>query len=443
MNKKIKLCNFFVVLVILVWLFLIAATGSENVNLTIAYSPEKPTLFEEIEFNAILDKEIDDDNVFFDWDLGDGFKVEGESIKHKYTQSGTFIVHLSLIRDDETKISSKILRVHVYGPKPKIDYFTAKPETIILGEKATLSWSVSNATSVNIDPFMEDLPLKGTKQVSPSKDITYTLSAKNPDWVMENWATVLVEPSPPKAVIEYSPSEPQLRQDITFDGSKSNDYDGEIVSYYWDFGEGYGSDKEVISHSFAIGDTHTVKLKVTDNDGAKGTSSVTVPVFNRNYWGRYFSTISDEREFFKGYYEGYLLQESKIPFIENGVSEILYNTYGDTRIPDGEELKLLEGWALVVRSIDIDSNKVYLELSRDGAVVDSKVVSPLNDGATEADKTYCYKSSGIITIAVHFKGVARNYVDIDYIWQISDAVKETSSIPVLMNEDHVWNILVS
>ena len=60
-------------------------------------------------------------------------------------------------------------------------------------------------------------------------------------------------------------------------------------------------------------------------------------------------------------------------------------------VTSGTPLKMEEGYELAIKSIDIDGNKVYLELSKDGAVVDSKVISPSKDNATMADKTYYYK----------------------------------------------------
>ena len=92
-----------------------------------------------------------------------------------------------------------------------------------------------------------------------------------------------------------------------------------------------------------------------------------------------------------------------------------------------------EGYELAIKSIDIDGNKVYLELSKDGAVVDSKVISPSKDNPTMSDKTYYYKkdvgdSKDLVIIAAHFKNAFRgsdsNLATIDGVWQISDAATE-------------------
>lgn len=64
---------------------------------------------------------------------------------------------------------------------------------------------------------------------------------------------------------------------ITFDASESYDFDGEIVSYDWDFGDGETDTGVVVTHRFDSADVFEVKLLVTDNDDK--TSSEQLYVF--------------------------------------------------------------------------------------------------------------------------------------------------------------------
>jgi len=102
-------------------------------------------------------------------------------------------------------------------------------------------------------------------------------------------------------------------------------------------------------------------------------------------------------------------------------------------VTSGTPLKLEEGYELSIKSIDIDGNKVYLELLKDGSVVSSKVISPSTDNALMSDKTYYYKkdvgnSKDLVTIAVYFKnafrGADQNLATISGYWQISDVPTE-------------------
>ena len=62
---------------------------------------------------------------------------------------------------------------------PVINAFTVSPATISSGQMATLSWNVSNATTVTIQPTIGGVDPSGTEQVSPTTTATYTLAATN------------------------------------------------------------------------------------------------------------------------------------------------------------------------------------------------------------------------------------------------------------------------
>jgi len=67
----------------------------------------------------------------------------------------------------------------VGGTPPVIMEFGNNPATIIAGGKSTLFWNVTGATAVNIDQGIGQVPVSGTKLVSPSKSTVYTISATN------------------------------------------------------------------------------------------------------------------------------------------------------------------------------------------------------------------------------------------------------------------------
>lgn len=80
---------------------------------------------------------------------------------------------------------------------------------------------------------------------------------------------------PPEAIIAL-PSCSGL--DCSFSGSGSSDPDGSIVGYEWDFGDGSTASGATTSHTFTAEGTHTVRLTVTDDDGATGATTREVTV---------------------------------------------------------------------------------------------------------------------------------------------------------------------
>ena len=75
---------------------------------------------------------------------------------------------------------------------------------------------------------------------------------------------------PPTASFTYSPTDPTVGQTVSFSGAASSDPDGAIVSYRWDLdGDGFDDATGVsAARAFSSAGTYSVRLTVTDDDGA-------------------------------------------------------------------------------------------------------------------------------------------------------------------------------
>jgi len=72
--------------------------------------------------------------------------------------------------------------------------------------------------------------------------------------------------SPPIAAFTYTPDEPKVEDEVSFDPSNSQDPDGTIVEYEWNFGDGSPPESSKFpTHTYASAQTFTVTLTVTDN----------------------------------------------------------------------------------------------------------------------------------------------------------------------------------
>ncbi|HHR85626.1 MAG TPA: PKD domain-containing protein, partial [Candidatus Acetothermia bacterium] len=83
---------------------------------------------------------------------------------------------------------------------------------------------------------------------------------------------------PPTAAFNFTPSNPVVGGWVQFNASASNDVDGTISSYAWNFGDGTTSTGETRYHQFMSPGTYNVVLTVTDNDGATDTESHVIQV---------------------------------------------------------------------------------------------------------------------------------------------------------------------
>jgi PKD repeat protein len=66
---------------------------------------------------------------------------------------------------------------------------------------------------------------------------------------------------------------------VIFDGSESEDVDGEIVSYRWEFGDGAGDEGVQVTHVYENGGDYTARLVVTDNEGKTGIATELIDVY--------------------------------------------------------------------------------------------------------------------------------------------------------------------
>lgn len=65
---------------------------------------------------------------------------------------------------------------------------------------------------------------------------------------------------------------------VSFSAEASSDQDGSIVSYGWDFGDGYTDTGINIEHTYSRSGHYTVTLTVTDNDGLSDSNRVEIAV---------------------------------------------------------------------------------------------------------------------------------------------------------------------
>ncbi|RZB33972.1 MAG: hypothetical protein SRB2_03365 [Desulfobacteraceae bacterium Eth-SRB2] len=112
------------------------------------------------------------------------------------TQTTTY----TLTADGMGGTTTESVTVSVNIPLPTVS-ISADPETILLGESSTLSWSSTHAHTWEIDPDVGSVTVNGSMSVSPTETTTYTITATGPGGTASADVTITVtDPNAPPAV---------------------------------------------------------------------------------------------------------------------------------------------------------------------------------------------------------------------------------------------------
>ncbi len=98
----------------------------------------------------------------------------------------------------------------------------ASSNTIQRGETVTLTWSSTNATSLNLSPGIGLVTAEGTQRVTPQDSITYTINATGPGGSADANVHITVGAPPPPVTRSAEPSLQQL-------------FDKEVKDAYFDY----------------------------------------------------------------------------------------------------------------------------------------------------------------------------------------------------------------
>jgi KaiC/GvpD/RAD55 family RecA-like ATPase/PKD repeat protein len=124
---------------------------------------------------------------------------------------------------------------------------------------------------------------------------TITSLVPEPGKAMTSWENqfiYVVVKTPPNATFKSSPKSLLTGKNVTFNATNSYDADGQIESYFWDFGDGLTGTGNIATHAYADNGTYTVKLTTTDNDGLKDTAQDTIIVQNRSPFAQFTESAS-------------------------------------------------------------------------------------------------------------------------------------------------------
>ena len=115
---------------------------------------------------------------------------------------------------------------------------------------------------------------RDTRTGALSSEKPMTISANTPTYVSFD-AEDFPSTGPTISRFTFSPTNPTINQDVSFNGASSTVNNG---TFNWDFGDGQTGTGVMTTHRYARGGTFTVTLSVTSDARATSTSSRTINV---------------------------------------------------------------------------------------------------------------------------------------------------------------------
>ncbi len=184
--------------------------------------------------------------------------------------------------------------------------------------------------------------------------------------------------------------------------------------FYYDLDTGEGSE------------SMTIKLTAgSRNVPENGLQYETKPIeteFEYGDWGSYQVIGFMAERYFAGYTQNSSFVKDDISAISEGqLSKVLIDSDDKKSLYTGSSLILEEGYSLNIVEVDVKGDKVWVQLEKDGDVIDEGFLSSGTNYVYEADLG---KVESVPLIAVHldqvFSGTETNAVIIRGIFQVSD-----------------------
>jgi len=224
--------------------------------------------------------------ISYEWDFGDGSDLQaGKSVSHIFNNPGFYTVMLT-VEEDSGKTASVTVQVEAKAISSVPEAVIATdPEyntgTNILDGTLPLKVEFDASGSQDADNDIVDYQWdfdgdgeidqegkKATYTFEEAGSYNVTLTVTDADTQSDS-VSITVQVSEPgvKAVISADPQEGTAPLVVQFDGSASSTFEGSIVSYEWDFGD--GSPKTItgatVSHKYNDIGNYTVNLTVLTN----------------------------------------------------------------------------------------------------------------------------------------------------------------------------------
>ncbi len=236
----------------------------------------------ELELSVVECYDPEGDDVNITWSMGDGTLLYGRTIKHSYSEKGTYQVNVSAT--DSRLYNNRSFVISVLNRAPSCDIRVEGD--MVPGFPILLS--AENVSDPDGDPITNYTWYFGDGERGYSRNVSHTYTSSgyikmilrvSDGWDHFETYTFLDMPENvhPVAVIT-GPSIAMVGEMITFTGLYSLDYEGQRLSFNWTF-DGLHLANESLSISYQTTGSKLINLQVMDSAGGWDDVSHTLSIY--------------------------------------------------------------------------------------------------------------------------------------------------------------------
>ena len=267
------------------WVYVIA-----NPPVADTGGPYSSTAVDPVDFDSSGSHDPDGTIVEYVWDFGDGSNSTEANPNHIYSLQGNYTVTLTVTDNDNAtvtaytwcSVSPRPPVADANGPYSGITgeaiSFSAAGSEDLDGEILEYRWSFDDGTG----SFFEENP---SHTFTDPDTYTVSLTVTDNDGLTHTATANCVVELPPNVMPTANangPYEARVKDEVSFSSTGSDDSDGEIVSYEWDFGDGSPTSSETNpTHVYEEAGDYTVTLTVTDNREGVDTDEAVCTISKR------------------------------------------------------------------------------------------------------------------------------------------------------------------
>ena len=251
-----------------------AITSPSGPPSTLRFSVNETIFFEG---NGSYDTDKGPEELNYTWDVGDGSFLYGANVNYSYKVKSALVTVILRVYDGDMEDSDSIHIVIDNIPPVAV---AGDDRTAEIGEVITLDGSDSyDPDGQYISEYVWDLG-NGDVVDGPVVNYTYTEGGGSFEVVLTVYDNrngsdsdsliVILNNTLPVAVLDIPSHTVSTDADLYFDGSSSYDPDGEVVEYYFDFGDGHSTgwtSSADSNHTYTEAGQYAPRLKVKDSLG--------------------------------------------------------------------------------------------------------------------------------------------------------------------------------